>query len=145
MCKGVVTYMKAQKSGKIINISSVAAKVGDASRMPYSSLKGAVISFTRALAREVARDNINVNCICPGLIYTPGWQMGAEMMWRTVPIYQDLKEPKDIFMRYVERLTPMRREQTAEDIGRLVVFLVSEDARNITGQSINVDGGQVMD
>ena len=145
MCRSVVPLLKAQQSGKVINISSVAAKVGDASRMAYSSLKGAVISFTRTLAREVARDNINVNCICPGLIYTPGWQRGAEMLWKSVPIYREFKEAKDVFLRYVDRLTPMRREQTAEDIGRAAVFLCSEDARNITGQTINVDGGQVMD
>jgi len=145
MCKLVVPHMKERKSGKIINISSVAAKVGDQSRMAYSSLKGAVISFTRALAREAAKDNVNINCLCPGLIYTPGWQKGAEAMWKTVPAYRDYKEPKEVFLRYVERLTPMRREQTAEDIGRAAVFLCSEDARNITGQTLNVDGGQVMD
>ena len=145
MCKAVVAHMKAQRSGKIINISSVAAKVGDSFRMPYSSLKGSVISFTRALARQVARDNINVNCICPGLIYTPSWQLGAEILWRIIPAYRELKGPRDVFQRYVDRLTPMGREQTPEDIGRLVVFLASEDARNITGQTINVDGGQVMD
>lgn len=145
MCRSVVPLMKAQQSGKVINISSVAGKVGDASRMAYSSLKGAVISFTRTLAREVATENINVNCICPGLIYTPAWQKGAEMLWKAVPIYREFKEARDVFQRYVDKLTPMKREQTAEDIGRLAVFLSSEDARNITGQTINVDGGQVMD
>jgi len=144
MARLVMPHMKAQKSGKIVNISSVAAKVGDQSRMAYSSLKGAVISFTRALAREAAGENINVNCVCPGLIYTPGWQRGAETMWRSVPAYQHYKEPKEIFLRYVERLTAMRREQTPEDIGHAVVFLASDEARNITGQSLNVDGGQVM-
>jgi NAD(P)-dependent dehydrogenase (short-subunit alcohol dehydrogenase family) len=145
MCKAVVPHMKAQQSGKIINISSVAAKLGDSVRMPYSALKGSVISFTRSLARQVARDNINVNCICPGLIYTPSWQLGAEILWKVIPAYRELKGPKDVFLRYVERLTPMGREQSPEDIGRLAAFLASEDARNITGQTINVDGGQVMD
>jgi meso-butanediol dehydrogenase/(S,S)-butanediol dehydrogenase/diacetyl reductase len=145
MTRLVMPYMKAQKSGKIVNVSSVAAKVGDQSRMAYSSLKGAVISFTRALAREAARENINVNCICPGLIYTPAWQRGAETMWKTVPAYQKYKDPKEIFLHYVEMLTAMRREQTPEDIGHAVVFLASDEARNITGQSLNVDGGQVMD
>ncbi len=145
MCKAVVPHMKAQKSGKIINISSVAAKIGDSYRMPYSSIKGAVVIFTRALARELARDNINVNCICPGLIYTPAWQVSAENLWRTVPSYRDMKEPKDVFVHYVKRLVPMGREQTAEDIGHVAAFLSSDDAKNITGQSINVDGGMVME
>ena len=145
MCKAVVPHMKARKSGKIINISSIAAKTGDSHRMPYSSIKGAVITFTWSLAKELARDNINVNCICPGLIYTPLWEREAEQLWRAVPSYREVKEPKDIFLRYVKKLVPLGREQTSEDIGHLVVFLASEDAKNITGQSINVDGGMVME
>lgn len=145
LCKAVVPHMKAQKSGKIINISSVAGKMGDSYRMAYSTIKGAVITFTWALARELARENINVNCICPGLIYTPLWERGAEQLRQTVPGYQELKEPKEVFLRYVKRLVPMGREQTAEDIGNAAVFLASEEAKNITGQSLNVDGGMVME
>jgi len=145
MCKAVVPYMKAQKSGKIINISSIAGKTGDPHRMPYSAMKGAIITFTWALAKELAKDNINVNCICPGLIYTPAWEVGATMLWQKVPQYQKLKAPEEVFQEYVTRLVPLGREQTAEDIGRAAVFLASEDARNITGQTINVDGGIVMD
>ena len=156
--------MKAQKSGKIINIASIAGKSLNAgatggggammgsSLMPYGSQKAAVIAFTRQLAAEVARDNINVNSICPGFLYTPAWQRGVERLWEfisaapeLIPAGQELKGPKDIFLGIVERLTPLGREQTPEDIGRLVVFLTSEDARNITGQSINVDGGTIMD
>ena len=145
LCRAVVPHMKAQKSGKIINLASVAGKIGDNNQMPYSSIKGAVVTFTRALARELARDNINVNCICPGLIHTPAWQQLSERLWRTVPAYRELKEPKDVFLRYVKRLVPLGREQTEEDIGRAVVFLASDDAKNITGQSLNVDGGMVME
>jgi meso-butanediol dehydrogenase/(S,S)-butanediol dehydrogenase/diacetyl reductase len=145
MCKAVVPHMIAQKMGKIINISSVAAKMGDGHQMPYASMKGAIVSLTRALARELATHNINVNCICPGLIYTPLWEKRVEALCRTVPIYQEMNDPKDIFVRYVKRLVPLRREQTAEDIGRAVAFLASEEAKNITGQSLNVDGGMVMD
>ena len=146
MSTAVVPHMKAQKSGKIINISSIAGKIGaPGSLMPYSSIKRGVISFTWALARELARDNINVNCICPGLIYTPAWQRMAEHLWQTIPLYRELKGPRDVFLSSVDSQTPLGREQTPEDIGRLAVFLVSEDARNITGQSINVDGGIFMD
>jgi len=145
LCRAAVPHMKAQKSGKIINLASVAAKIGDNNQMPYSSIKGAVVIFTRALARQLARDNINVNCICPGLIHTPGWQELSERLWRTIPSYRELKEPRDVFLRYVKGLVPLGREQTEEDIGRAVVFLVSDDARNITGQSLNVDGGMVME
>jgi len=145
MSQAVVPHMRVQKSGKIINISSIAGKMGSGGRlMPYSSIKAGVIVFTRALAREVARENINVNCICPGLIYTPAWQLMAEYLWQTTPEYQQLKEAKDVFLLTVTSLTPLGREQTPEDIGRMAVFLASEDSRNITGQSINVDGGIVM-
>jgi len=104
MCKSVVPHVKAAKSGKIINIPSVAGKLGDSFRMPYSSIKAAVIAFIWALARGLASDNINVNCICPGLIYTPLWERGAEELWRTVASFRELKEPKDVFLRYVRRL-----------------------------------------
>ena len=167
MCRTVVPHMRVQKSGKIINIASIAGKslnAGAASGgmgtgsalMPYGSQKAAVIAFTRQLAQEVAVDNINVNSICPGFLYTPAWQHGVEQLWQIIsavppevladnPAMKDMKGPKDIFLGIVQRLTPLGREQTPEDIGRLVVFLTSEDARNITGQSINVDGGTVMD
>jgi NAD(P)-dependent dehydrogenase (short-subunit alcohol dehydrogenase family) len=145
MCRAAVPHMKKQKTGKIINISSIAGKTGDPYRMPYSSMKAAVINFTWALAKELARDNINVNCICPGLIYTPAWQEGARTLRQKVPRYKDLKTPEEVFQEYVQRLVPLGREQTAEDIGRAAVFLASEDAKNITGQTVNVDGGIVMD
>ncbi|MDD4875968.1 MAG: SDR family NAD(P)-dependent oxidoreductase, partial [Dehalococcoidales bacterium] len=70
MCKAVIPHMRAQKSGKIINISSVAGRGGGLSRLPYSTMKSAVIILTQGVARQVAKDNINVNCICPGIIYT---------------------------------------------------------------------------
>ena len=145
MCRAIVPYMQEKQSGKIINIASVAAKIGDSYRMPYSAMKAAMVNFTWALAKELARDNINVNCICPGLIYTPLWQHDAERLMKMKSSYKELAEPKEVFMRYVNRLVPLGREQTAEDIGRAVAFFASEDAKNITGQSLNVDGGMVME
>lgn len=145
LCKAVVPHMKAQKSGKIINIASIGGKIGDSYRAPYCSMKGAEIVFTKALAREMARYNVNVNSICPGLIYTPLWQQAAEQLYRTVPYYREMKEPREVFLHYVKKLVPLGREQTIDDVGHLVVFLASEDSKNITGQSINVDGGMFME
>ncbi len=145
LCRAVVPQMKAQHSGWIINVSSVAGKTGDFYRIAYSAMKAAIINFTWALAKELAPDNVTVNCICPGLIYTPAWAVGATQLKSTLPQYRDAKGPRDVFDEYVKRLVPLGREQTAEDIGRCAVFLASEDARNITGQTINVDGGMVMD
>lgn len=145
MCQYVIPHMRAQKSGKIINIASIAGKLGSGGGMgPYSAMKGAIITFTRALAREVGRDDINVNCICPGFVYTPSWQRGLERMRLTVPVYQGLKDSREVQMAIVDAMTLMGKEQTPEDIGRTAVFLASEDARNITGQSINVDAGTVL-
>lgn len=140
VCREVVPHLVKQRSGKIINISSVAGKVGDSFRMPYSAAKGGVIAFTRSLAMELARHNINVNCVCPGLVYTPLWEVAARRLAQVLPGYAELS-PRQVFERWVERLIPMKREQTPEDVGRLVAFLASEAARNITGQAINVDGG----
>ena len=143
LCRAVVPHMKTRKSGKIINISSIAGKIGDNVRLPYSCMKGAVIIFTRAFAKEMAKFNVNVNCICPGMIYTPLWERDTRVLYEMDPQYKDLKEPKDVFLSFTRR-NPLGREQTVEDIGRTTVFLASEDAKNIVGQSINVDCGVVM-
>lgn len=155
MCQAVVPYFIKQKSGKIINISSVAGRhhlpfVSAFPEAAYGSMKAAITRFTRSLATELGRYNINVNCVCPGLVYTPAWQKGAILVVETVPEYKGIKS-RDWFVGLLEGkypelgLTPLGREQTVEDIGRAVVFLVSEDAKNITGQSLNVDGGLFMD
>jgi len=154
MCEAVVPYFIKQKSGKIVNISSVAARnvIPFAAVFPetaYGCMKVAIIRFTKKLATELGKYNINANCICPGLVYTPAWAMGAKMTVETVPEYKGIK-PRDWFVQFLEGkypelgLTPLGREQTVEDIGRAVVFLVSEDAKNITGQSLNIDGGLFM-
>jgi meso-butanediol dehydrogenase/(S,S)-butanediol dehydrogenase/diacetyl reductase len=143
MCKAVIPHMRAQKSGKIINISSTAGRRGGALRLPYSTMKSAVIILTQGVAMQVARDNINVNCICPGIIYTSIHEDMAKIRMRTDPNLKDVKDPREAFEKILSMI-PMRREQTPEDIGRCAVFLASEDARNITGQSINVDGGSNM-
>ena len=135
-CRAVVPHMKVQKSGKIINLSSVAGKIGDNFQIPYSSIKGAVVLFTRALARELARDGINVNCICPGFIYTPAWERQSERLWKTVPAYQEMKEAKDVFLRRVSRLVPMQREQTLMIGGKKEVFERCQEVLNILGNNI---------
>ncbi len=150
MCKAVEPHFVKQKSGKIVNISSIAARYP--ARLPsaaYGSIKAALIRFSQSLAEELGPHNINVNCICPGLVYTDAWKRSSERMVETRPEYKGMK-PKDWFLRLVKGkyleltgVTPLRREQTVEDMGRAVVFLVSEDAKNITGQALNVDGGKV--
>ena len=144
MSRAVVPYFRKQKSGKIVNIASIAGKSNYAGHMAYSAAKASVISFTRTLAMELAEHNINVNCICPGVIYTPLWEKIAAQHVRLLPEAKGM-EPREYFFKVVvPGFVPLKREQTPEDIGRATVFLVSEDAKNITGQSLNVDGGRIM-
>ena len=157
MARAVVPHFKAQRSGKIVNIASAAGKQGSPMLMPYSVFKSGDIAFTRVLALELAPYSVNVNCVLPGLVYTPLWEMGATVL-RQNAIEQvkagaegrfSLEElermtPKEWWLKTtIETSTPLGREQTPEDIGRAVVFLVSEDARNITAQALSVDGGQI--
>jgi len=94
--------------------------------------------------RLLAGENINVNCILPGLIYTPLWETYATLLSRVNPELKDMP-PRELFLKTQVAGVPLGREQTVEDIGRAVVFFASEDAANITGQSLMVNGGQVMD
>jgi len=142
--QAVVPYFIKQKSGKIVNIASIAGKMPGSGHMTYNILKAADIHLTRSLAMSLSEHNINVNCICPGVIYTPLWEGFGAQFTRILPKAKGMT-PRKYFDKFVVPRVPLKREQTEEDIGRAVVFLVSEDARNITGQSLNVDGGMIMD
>ncbi|GIX48905.1 MAG: oxidoreductase [Candidatus Tectimicrobiota bacterium] len=141
-CKAVVPHMMARRYGKIINIASIAGQLGSTTSPPYSVSKGAVITFTRCLARDLAPYNINVNAICPGLLWTPMWHYIAESLAQKGTLAG--LTPRQIFEKRVQEWVPLQREQTPEDIGHAVVFLASEEARNITGHALNVDGGIYM-
>ena len=155
MTEAVLTRMIERKSGKIVNISSIAGKTSMSDKMlaivhpSYGAMKAALISYTHTLAELMGPHNINVNAVCPGIVYTDAWQGNAERIVRHDPRFKG-QDPRawfegiargdypDIFDR-----TPLRREQTVEDVANAVLFLVSDDAKNITGQSMMVDGGMV--
>ncbi len=120
----VAKSMISNKLGKIINISSIWGKVGGSMESVYSASKGAVISFTLALAKELAPSNINVNCICPGVIDTD-MMKGFSM------------EEKNL----LAESTPLNRLGQVDDIANTVLFLASEQASFVTGQIITIDGG----
>lgn len=122
--KAVVPNMIENKKGKIINISSIWGRVGASMETIYSASKGAVISFTLALAKELAPSNISVNCVCPGVIDTDMLNdYGADDK-------QKLKNQ-----------TPLMRLGTPDDVANAVCFLASENSNFITGQVMTVDGG----
>ena len=132
-----------QKRGKIINIASIAARQGSPDSPHYSTSKAAVVSWTQSHALQMAAYNVNVNAVCPGLIWTPIWESIARKRSQFGGSLETggLKG-KNLFDQFVKAWIPLQREQTPEDIGNIVAFLASDLAENITGQSINVDGGR---
>ncbi len=141
--KAAIPHLKERDQGVIVNISSVAGLVPSPTMPAYGAAKAAVISLTRTLAVELAGDDIRVHAICPGLLYTRAWKVLASNIQKSSPKYAD-RDPYDVFMDIVRRETPLGREQTPEDIGKLTAFLCSDDARNLTGQVIALDGGSTL-
>jgi NAD(P)-dependent dehydrogenase (short-subunit alcohol dehydrogenase family) len=139
----VAPVMRNQRYGKIVNIASIAGREGRPALPHYSSSKAAVINYTQAMADELAPYNVNVNAVCPGLLWTPMWDQVGHRYAQFNPKYQGLP-PRQVFDMMVRDIIPLQREQTTEDIGNMVAFLASEDARNITGQAVNVDGGAFL-
>ena len=142
-CKHIAAHFMERRYGKIVNISSIAGPLSSQSMPSYSVVKMGVITFTKIVAKELAPYHVNVNAICPGLLYTEMWKKIGEAMRETNPAYAGLT-PRQMFERRVQEWIPMQREQTPEDIGHAAVFLASDEARNITGQALMVDGGVVM-
>lgn len=132
-CKAVYPYMKKQQYGKIINVSSVTFWFGKTNYVHYVASKGAIIGFTRALAREVGNDNITVNCITPGAIKT-------ETELEKVGSIEAQRET-DLQMTLLQSIP---KRQLIGDLDGAFVFLASSDSDFITGQTLNVDGGWMM-
>ncbi len=140
VCKAVMPHMKQRKSGKIINISSVAGKKPSTSIPLYSASKAAVIVFTQVLAEELGPFNIQVNAICPGIIWTPMWHDYAGKLTEKIPGLKG-QDPAVAF----KAITTAPREniqrvQRPEDIAMLAVFLASDESIRITAEAISVDG-----
>lgn len=135
----VAKDMIAAGGGRIINIASISGRgFKDASNAIYASTKGSVIGLTRHAAHQLARHNINVNSVCPGVTRTALVQDVLET--RAARDGISIEEATDNFAVSV----PLRRLNEPEDIANMCVYLASEAGRNITGQSFNVDGGIIM-
>ncbi len=136
--KAIAPMMVEAKWGRIINIASVASKVGGKYIAAYTAAKHGVLGLTRALAAEFVSYNITVNAICPGYVDTPMTDASvANMVARA-------KMSETEARAYLEKLSPQNRLITPEEVAAVALMLVSDDARGITGQAINVDGGMVM-
>ena len=125
--RAALPHFVRQKSGGIVTISSMWGQVGGSCEVAYSAAKGAVIAFSKALAKEVGPSGIRVNCVCPGVIQT---EMNGHLS------ADDLDA--------LRQETPLETLGTPEDVAEAVRFLCSEEARFITGQVIGVNGGMVI-
>lgn len=141
--RAAARVMIPQKQGRIISIASISGKLGESLIGPYCAGKFGVIGLMQVLAKELARYSITVNSVCPGYVWTPGWNDLAREMGAKYSVLAG-DSPEAIFEKRVKEKVPLGRAQTGEDIAALVAFLASERAGNITGQAINVDGGAVM-
>ncbi|MFA5491254.1 MAG: glucose 1-dehydrogenase [Candidimonas sp.] len=138
-CRAIVPGMIERQYGKVVNIVTDAARVGQERQCNYSSAKGGVISFTKSFAKEVGRYNINVNAVSPGATNSPIRQgVLRELVEKIGQEKADEREEK------VRRMYALRRIGEPEDIANAVVFLSSEPARHITGQVLSVNGGFAM-
>lgn len=126
-CHAVWKYFLERKYGKIINIASDAGRAGSSGETVYAGTKGAIIAFTKSLAREGARSQINVNCICPGPADTP---LFAGM------------NPK--LQEALIKAIPFRRLAQPADIAAGVVYFASDEASYVTGQTLSISGGLTM-
>ncbi len=127
MVKLVTPLMAKNRFGRIINIASVTGLVGNAGQVNYAASKAGIIGLTKSVAREFAKRNVTANAIAPGFIET---RMTERL-------------PSEIKEKYLKDI-PLGRYGTPEDIANAVVFLASDEASYITGQTMNVDGGLVM-
>ncbi|MHC1698791.1 MAG: SDR family NAD(P)-dependent oxidoreductase [Geobacteraceae bacterium] len=134
--KAALKYMKPQKSGKIVMTASQAGRVAVPLLAGYSASKFAVVALTKAVAQEVASDNIQVNCIGPGIIRTKIWDKILGDL-----VAAGLGESDALYKSFIDAI-PSGREQTPEDIGNAVTFLASSLASEITGDCLIINGGQ---
>ena len=140
----VAKKMKKRNYGKIINISSHGGKFPNPDNPAYSASKAAVINLTQSLALRWAPYNININVLCPGSIWTPMWEKNAKKTLSNDETKSHIT-PREFFLEYIKENCPLQREQTTEDVGNAVVFFASDNSLNITGQSLNINGGTIMD
>lgn len=140
--RAVIGHMVERKYGKIISIISDAGRIGEPGLPAYSAAKAGILAFSRSLAKEVGRHNINVNCVSPGATNTERRIREHQLEWERAS-----EEERERIKRRDEkqlRLYPLGRLGQPEDVANVIVFLATERARQITGEVISVNGGYAM-
>ena len=136
--QAVLPTMIAARRGAIVNLASMAGKIGSRTNLPYNVSKAAVISMTKSLALAHAADGIRVNCVCPGFVETDMWHQVAREQGTLLG-----QTPAEFTRRRVESV-PLGRMERPEDVAAVIGFLASPRAGYMTGQALSIDGGLVM-
>jgi NAD(P)-dependent dehydrogenase (short-subunit alcohol dehydrogenase family) len=136
--QAVLPTMIAARRGAIVNLASMAGKIGSRTNLPYNVSKAAVISMTKSLALAHAADGIRVNCVCPGFVETDMWHQVAREQGKL------LGQTPEEFTRRRAETVPLGRMERPEDVAAVIGFLASPRAAYMTGQALSVDGGLVM-
>lgn len=139
MCKALTPILKKQNFGKIINMSSIAGRICNSGSNVYATTKAGIMAITSSMARELAPYNVNVNSVLPGIVRTNMWEGILDDFTNK---NDDIRE--ETFKQSTDAI-PLKRPQTVEDIAAMVLFLASEEAKNVTAQNIAVDGGYTFD
>ena len=137
-----VPHMLPRRTGTFCFVSSIAGQTGSQTDPPYSAAKAGLINFTQCAAKDLAPHNIRVNAVSPGMVKTPlnrkVWEAWRSSSPDNSASYDEWADAK------IKQVAPLGRWQSPEDIANMIAFLASEFATNVTGQTLNVDGGQVM-
>ncbi len=139
-CQAAAKHMLRQGSGRLINTGSGQSRDGFIYTPHYAASKMGVVGITQSLAKELATKGITVNAFCPGIIETEMWKYNDKAWGDLLGDYEE----GELIEEWVQSNIPMKRAGSPDDVAGLVLFLASDDATYITGQTINVDGGLIM-